>query len=384
MRKPKGLLRFLYILFFIVAAHNVGAQMTFPSTVRPYTFPSARATGLGGVHAAIADDFYTTLFFNPAGLATVKHEFSAVTSSFETIDIDLVFKVLGTDDSLSVLIPLMSKPFEADINIGGPLGLGRVGEKWGLGFFNVTRINLYWTPEDIFTITPTITEEMFAKGGYGLRVFESRRYSLDIGLAASVNYRFGFNGPSIYLNEVKYVLEDMIQWPVESQLGVGFDAGLIFTIDGALFLGAAIYDAYSPTLVTVYRSIDQAQELMMIDNKWIPIQPRASAGFAWKVKSPFLHRYISDLIFSFDFQGLLGNMQKEVRDPILDLSACFEIKLHEVLTLRASLSEMLPGAGLSFDWTFMQIDFSFFGKEQGPSIGSNSTYAISLDCLFRY
>jgi hypothetical protein len=376
---------FLQLTFFIffTIAHNAFPQVEFQRTVQPFTFPSARLDALGGVHAAIADDFYTTLFANPAGLADVEYQFYKAALSFDAIDIDLVVTMLNPDNQqISGLIPLLTKPFSADINIGTPLAIGRVGNNWGLGFFNVSRVNMAWDPAEIFLITPTVTEEVFVKGGYGFRLIDTDSHWLDIGITTHAHFRMGFIGPKLLITEVKYLLEKIGEFPFETQTGIGFDTGIRWTIGESFIIAAAVNDFFSPSHSTLYRDINGFFNLEKQDAKWIPVLPKGTIGFAWKMKSPFWHRYISDLTIAADFQGLLNNLNTPMRDPLLDISACLELRLLEVLTLRGSWSEMMPGGGFGLNFSFMQFDLSYHGKELGVSPGDVQTWALSIDFIF--
>ncbi|GMO46958.1 MAG: hypothetical protein Ta2B_28770 [Termitinemataceae bacterium] len=373
-----------FVIFLFLTSYSIFAQqIIFPNTVQPYNFTSARMDALGGVHAGIADDFYTTLFVNPAGLADVEVQKNYASLGINLNNAELIIKLARGDNMMPELLDIVSNSFTSYLNLCGPFAIGRVGNNWGIGFFTTSRINLIWRPENVFMIEPILTEELLLKGGYGFRILDSSKYKFDAGLLTKVFIRAGYNGPDVFANEVKNILDKIPEWPIETQMGLGFDAGVRLTIYDSLILGAAVYDLFSPVNVTIYRNFDRITTLTQMDNRWIPVQPTATAGLTWKVKSDFLHRFVDDLSFSADFQGVLGNTRIPMRNPLLDLSAGLEVRVLEVLSLRAKWSEMLPGGGIGVHLPLAQFDASFCGNELGTEPWQLPTYAFTIQFLWR-
>ncbi|GMO46114.1 MAG: hypothetical protein Ta2G_01150 [Termitinemataceae bacterium] len=369
-----------------ISSVSLHAQVNFPPSVLPFSFNSSRMDALGGIHAGVADDFYTTLFSNPAGLADVERQFSASTLAISLNNIDIAFLFIGegVEGLMNRIYTVIENSFTQFVNIGGPIAIGKVGNHWGIGFFNTSRISLKWSPENVFMAVPAITEEFLLKGGYGFNLVKTPHHRLDVGILGKVFLRGGFDGPDVFLNEIKHVVDNMTEWPVETQIGFGFDAGIRWTIADHLIIAASFNDFFSPVHVTLYRNKDYFLRLEEMDSKWVPVEPVGSVGFTWKIVGPFMHRYFNEINLSGDFQGLLGNMRPVMRKAILDLSVGLEIRMLEVLTLRGSLSEMLPGGGIGLDFHFMKLDLAVFGRQLGLDVGKINTYGTSIQFLFRY
>jgi len=60
------------------------------------------------------------------------------------------------------------------------------------------------------------------------------------------------------------------------------------------------------------------------------------------------------------------------------------VVLHEVFTLRAGFTEMLPSFGVGLDFSFATIDFAYFNKELGMKPGEHSVNGLSFGITFRY
>jgi hypothetical protein len=104
----------------------------------------------------------------------------------------------------------------------------------------------------------------------------------------------------------------------------------------------------------------------------------------YRIRSPLLHRYISDVIIMMDYQNFMDLFSLLPRNPILNIGIGAELVLLNVLSLRAGIADALPAVGFGLDLSFMKIDFALRGKELGLEPGMNPTYAVDLGLLFRY
>jgi hypothetical protein len=108
------------------------------------TFLSPRAAGMGGYHAALADDL-TSLFSNPAGFQSVQPvlRISQITFGLSGPLFDIagiVMDVLAGADFATLLlqpeVQALVNGLYAGVNTIGPVALGYVGGGLGVGIFN--------------------------------------------------------------------------------------------------------------------------------------------------------------------------------------------------------------------------------------------------------
>jgi hypothetical protein len=371
--------------FFFIFLHGVylPAQDELPARVRPATFPFGRDAGFGGAHVGIADSF-STLLTNPAGLAAIEKQTNIAEIVVSLIDVDLMVKLLFTDDPLPEFANLLVKRFEANLDIGGPFAFGRVGKRWGFGVFNVSRLGFIWDRNEIYSIDLSLTEELILAGGYGFRLLDGSNATLDLGLTAKGFLRVGYDSPPFFIQEVRYILEHFAEWPFQTQLGGGVDLGLRWTVADTFSFGAVYYDPFSPVWVVQYSQAEKMREQEITASGIVPITSRAALGVAYRMRSPFWHRYISDLYLCADFQGLLASFGDRQRSPLLDIGLGMEIRFHEVLSFRFGFMDMLPGGAVSLDFTFMIVYLAFYGKELGTEPAEYVTYAANINLQFRF
>lgn len=370
---------FTLLCFFPV--FQIYAQ-DLPSRIDAVGFPSARNNALGGAHVGLDGDF-SSIFTNPAALYGAEPQKNYVELAFDVIDVDLISLILFTDNPLPEFAALLVDRFEASLDLGGPVAFGMIGNNYGWGVFNVSKLGIVWDRNQIYMVSPNITEELTLAGAYGLRLYDGPNAQFDVGATAKIFLRIGYISPPIYLQQVKYILQDLIEMPFETELGLGIDIGFRWTLSESLSFAAVIYDPFSPVWVTQYSNAEKITKQEMIASGIVPVTTRASVGVSWKIASPFWHRYFSDITFSFDYLGLLTNMSEMPRSPLLDISVGCEIRMLEVFSLRGGFKDMMPGGGLGINFTFMNIDLAFYGKELGSRPKQYETWAASINISFR-
>jgi hypothetical protein len=368
-------------LLYFLPVFGVHAQ-DLPSRVDAVGFPFARNDALGGAHVGLDGDF-SSIFTNPAALVGAAVQKNHMEFAVDIIDIDLIATVIMTDNPLPEFSALLVDRFEASMDVGGPFALGMVGNGCGWGLFNVSKLGIIWDRDQIYMVSPTLTEEFTLAGAYGLRLYDGPDSRFDLGITAKVFLRVGYRSVPVYLPQVKYMLQDLLEMPFESEFGAGVDIGFRWTLAESLSFAAVIYDPFSPVWVVQYATMERIREQEMIASGVVPVTTRASAGISWKMRSPFWHRYFSDITLSFDYIGLLGNMSETPRDPLLNISAGCEIRMLEAFSIRAGFKDMLPSGGIGLNFTFMNLDISFFGKELGTIPNQYITWAVSMNISFR-
>jgi hypothetical protein len=359
----------------------------FGETIAPFVIPSARSGAMGGTHAALVDDFYA-LFTNPAAFVGVKEQFSAaeITLSmhgpvFELFD--LFGDLVGSDiDSIDITHLVGPRGFAAGFDMGGPVSVGWVGRGLGFGLFTRSLINMALSGT---MMRPSVNEDILLVGGYSFRVLNNQSHILDLGFLGKGFFR-GMVNMDVSLLEIEDLMNEPLVNQFTAYLGVGFDLGIRYTFANALSLALVCYDVYSPVLKNIYGSIgdffDRQDPIKA--RSYATVTRRLDLGMMYRIRSPFLHRYISSFAFMVDYQNFMDFFSLIPRNPILNIGIGAELVILNALSLRAGIADALPAIGFGLDLSFMKIDFAIRGKELGLDPGMRSTYGVDLGLLFRY
>ncbi|MDR1104778.1 MAG: hypothetical protein LBL44_00340 [Treponema sp.] len=358
-------------LFFMVLLVLKGAFLP-GETVAPFVMPQARFSGMGGIHAALGDDFYS-LFTNPASFVGVEDQFSV--SELTVSMYGPVFEILDLAVNKGSLKDL---DLSAGIDAGGPLALGWVGRGLGLGVFNRFTGNAAVSSG----ISLDISGEAFFVAGYSFRALEREKHVLDAGFLGKGFFRntldlkpsLVFDG-SVFDNAAFF----------KTFLGMGLDLGVKYTYGGIFTAALSCFDAFSPALVTAYASYDDFRNGNALGPSYYgSVDSRLGLGFSYRVSTPFLDRYVSKFLILADYRDFLNLFDVIPRNPILNVSLGAELVILERFSLRAGIADALPAAGFGIDLSFMKLDFSIYGRELGLDPGIDSVYAVDVGLLFRY
>jgi hypothetical protein len=348
--------------------------------------PSARAGALGGNHAAFADDFYG-IFTNPAAFVGVEEEFSAgeVTVSmygpvFELLD--LATSPIESVESINISALVGPRGFAAGVDLGGPVALGWVGRGIGLGVFSRTKIDATVTGT---RLRPRAAEEIFLLGGYSFRFLSRNDHDLDAGILGKGFFRGRLDLSASLFNAMD-ILTDPLNHQFDTQLGLGFDLGLRYTLSETFSAALVWYDAFSPALVTPYASADAFgnREAPVSPGTYAAVKPRLDLGFMYRINSPLLERYISNFVILADYRDFTDLAALVPRNPVLNIGLGAELVLLRVLSLRVGITDALPAAGFGLDLGVLRFNCAIHGKELGIDPGMQSVYALDLGLQFRY
>jgi hypothetical protein len=342
--------------------------------------PSARAAGFGGIHAAQGDDF-SSLFSNPASFVDIENQFSAAELSislygpvFELLDL-----AMNSSEAIDISPLVGPGGFAAGFDIGGPIALGWVGGGLGFGVFNRTTADARVGSS---MIRPVMAEEILLLGGYSFRVLDNRDHKLDFGFLGKGYYRGMLNLESSILN-VTEMLDDVRSRPFETHFGLGLDLGIKYGFAEKFSLALAGYDVFSPALLTRYAAFSDYGDGG--SQSYAAVTPRLALGMLYRIRNDFLDRYLSDFIVMLDYRDMLDPLISLIpRNPVLYISLGAEIKLLEVLSVRAGIADALPSLGFGLDMKLFRFDFAMRGREMGLDPGIQPVYAIDIGLLFRY
>jgi hypothetical protein len=382
MRKIRHLCALLSAFAFILIS---GAFPLNAETLSPLGMPSARASALGGNHAALGDDF-SALFTNPASFIDIEGEFSAAELTLSTYGpvLEILDLVLGGStalENLDLSNIIGSGGFAAGLELGGPLSLGWVGRGAGFGIVNRLKADAAVSG---FTLRPVFSGDILLIGGYSLRTLDKQGHTLDLGFLGKGFYRMAFNLESSIFDAADFA-DSIGSHPVRSILGLGFDLGLKYTLAKNFSAALVCLDAYSPAMVSTWNTLDDFREKKKPGGaSFASIQPRLGLGLKYRIRGVFLDKYISRFLILADYRDFLDLAAVIPRNPILHIGLGAEIVILEKLSLRLGINDALPAAGFGLDLSFMKLDVAIYGRELGLDPGFQSVYAIDIGLLFRY
>ena len=357
-----------------------------PDIIDPFVMPSARFGALGGTHTAMGDDFYS-LFINPAAFVDVKDEFSVAEITLSTYGpvlelIDVFRENSGSSDDLDISGIVGKGGIAAGFDLGGPVSLGWVGRGVGLGLF--TRANTTAAVTG-FKIKPIISSDILFVGGYAFKIYDKGSHLVNAGFLGKGFFRGALNLEAVIFDAAS-LLDDPMEKPFGSYLGLGLDLGTKYTFRENLSFALVCYDIYSPALFTPYDSFNDFKEKTGSsgDSSYVTVKRRLDTGMAYRISSDFLDRYISRLTVMADYHDILDLWSLIPRNPILNIGLGLEMTLLNALTFRMGIADALPAFGFGLDLSFMILDFAIRGRELGLDPGVQSVYAMDIGLLFRY
>jgi len=358
--------------------------------ILPFVMPSTRFIALGGNHAAMADDFYA-IFLNPAAFVDIESEFSAaeVTISFFGPMPDIIEGVLInwiTETRYNVTDVVGPAGFGAGLELGTPLSLGWINRGLALGLFS----RVYNTSRVVRTRWhPSFFGELFLTAGYAFRIIDNRSHKFDAGFLLK-GFARGVLHLQAPLRDAALLLVNIETRPIDLNLGGTLDVGLRYNVWENLTFALVCYDVYSYGISVSHRSLENFLAAPTDFTEAVPASIARRLDFSTKLRisSRVIDRYVSHISLTATYHNLLDlldtNEEEERRDTILNFGVGFEVVLHEVFTLRAGFTEMLPSFGVGLDFSFATIDFAYFTKELGMKQGEHPVNGLSFGITFRY
>ena len=380
-----------------ILALAVGAPLAAQTAQSAPTFPSARATALGGPHVAGVDDL-GVLFANPAGFRSAGPQMSVAEVNVNVAGpiFDTASVVIAADSSDPAVIlqspnvlSLLSN-FNALANIGGPIAFAFVGDGLGFGFYNASRIALTGVGA-IPNITAALSEDIMFLGGYAVRIpfGEDSIHKLDIGasLKAFVSGSVQVERSVLDLANDFDIDEDIIlNEPFTLDVGVGVDLGIHYQIGDVLSIGLVGRDLYTPISSSSYATTQDFLDSVAATATSSPVAPiNVAAGVQWSPPMG-VQQAFSDLNVLLTYDDIFDFWLNptEATNPILHVGLGVEIVMLKVLSLRAGFNHGLFAAGLGLDLSVFQLNLSMFGTEQSAQPGLAPLYNVLLGIGFSF
>ncbi|MDR0539458.1 MAG: hypothetical protein LBG74_02990 [Spirochaetaceae bacterium] len=387
MRCKTAVFLLLPMLFAVAQAaipvKAAAQEIKFTEMAQPFEMPSSRAYGGGGYHAAFADDL-SALFANPAALSSIPGQISIAELTLSACGLSMVemFADYFFQTGDKTYLTELQQSQKNAIDLGGPLGLALAYKGFGFGAYNVVRSNITWTDETIRRPRPEFSTEFIILAGYGLTMFDTGTARGEIGLSLKFLYRT-IQASLASLQGVQYFIETLNDHMMETQIGFGADAGMRFEF-GTFSVGLVIHDPYSPIFADHYKNKKSYENGTVLESATLTVQPRLAMGIAWCPPPPFWRHINTDFTLTRDYRDILSVLDATARDPLLELSAGFEVTLKKTFSFRAGFFEMLPAAGLGINFGLFKLDASIFMLESGLVVWEAPSLAFSISFLWRY
>ncbi|MFH1824944.1 MAG: hypothetical protein ABH873_06960 [Candidatus Firestonebacteria bacterium] len=337
---------------------------------------NVKVLGMGGVSLGISGD-ENPIFYNASGLAKVKKPvLIAPYISFETDTktFDLLSYVLSHQNELSngfsgITNQTVDKLTNADVKLGMHLGFGCVQRNFGLGFFVPLNVfaqgssGIFIPRADVYA-----TGDMLLISSFGYP-FSTSIGEIDAGLSLKLIYR-------TKVDEKRTVLEwsALSTNPIkfQSYWGVGFDVSGMYELSKDLRLSLVIQDIFT-----------------RIGSSTLPLNVKLGLAYFSDIK---LENLFKDIRFYFDIVDLFNPDDAKYLSSFGNTTAIFlkkthigiESKLIDFVNLRIGLNQGYPTFGIGLKIEMFNIEYAFYGKEEGVFPGDIPSWNHILTFVFRY
>jgi hypothetical protein len=375
----------LAILFF--SAFTVFGQTQDSDAVTfsiPFNF--SRSNGMGGTHAALADDF-ETIFVNPAGFTTAEDQFSVAAFDATIHDIDTTLRLIDTNFSdPAIYINRIKNHYESGFNSNGPLMIGSIKGNSGWGILNRQYLKIWWDRNNIFVINANIVEEiaLYLGRSFPIPNFE-KTITLTPGFTIKPNCRIVFAPREIFIFDFRHVLRNLQEQPLEIQTGINVNAGLLLSFFDMVYFSVVSNDLLTLFYANRYAAYtDYAKGISPSTIITAGFKPSYDFSACFRTKNVFPGEIVSDIVFTIDYHLSSDPIENENRDSLLNIGAGVELQLLRAFWIRAGWQQMLPGAGFGVDLGWMKIDAAVFGETFGSQLSDFQGASFSLGLSFRF
>jgi len=346
--------------------------------------PSARAAAMGGLHAALADDA-TTLFSNPAGLRSVDRQITVsncTLSFYESAGNFLGESLAGVGGSSAVR--------QGYFNLWGPLAFSYVRKGRGFGIFSSSNIFMQtWGP--IPAAREMLEVNLVLIAGWAFRIPLPARWqsTLDVGFSL-VGFASARGSTNTDFRQVLQSSASAMELlgnstSASSALGAGIEFGLLYSFREWLAFGIA---GRNLSLEQI-RSFGSIQDLIgggSSTSRYIGLPLDLSAGILFRPPLGRLGWFLSDLVIAADYHNMFdfAIYPDGATNPLLHIGAGLELKLLEIVSLRAGYYQCLPSVGIGLDLSLFALDFAYFGRELSKDPGGYPVDSYSIGVDFKY
>jgi hypothetical protein len=345
---------------------------------------SVRASAIGGLHAALADDS-DTLFSNTAGLSSVRPQwtFGEVALSFYDSAAAIAAEAIaGTSGSAA--------DRRGTFSLWGPLAFSYVGKGWGFGLFSSMNVFIHAygaIPGAREMLEPNLV--LIGAKAFRLPLPARSQSTLDLGFSL-----VGFaSARGVTETDIREVLQSKVSfWELMASItnfrravGAGVEFGLLYSFQDWLSVGltgrnlAFVQIRDFNTLLDYFNGVPSSP--------WYNFLPLdITAGVLFRPPLGWFGRYLSDLKLMVDYHSIFDWLfyPPGATNPLLHIGLGIELKLLQIVSLRAGYYQCLPSAGLGLDFTLFAINFAYFGREMSSEPGGAPVYCYSMGLEFKY
>ncbi len=372
----------------------------FAATIdeEPFVPLSPIVMGEGGSFIANAQG-YNAFFYNPAGFSRGSGAFTLASSaSWIYARPDLLISqvaqaIAGTQTQTSLLNFINSQVTTGGIGVGSSLGIGYVGEGFGLGSVLIIDSMLYGPT--LLGVTGDLTATLGFIGGLSL--------PLDLGgvkihVGADIRPMIRIHAPITNSTAVSILTDLTTGGNVLSALntstayygsGIGLDLGAIADLGWFQFgisirdLGGTQFNYSSNTFGTVTGTLGSQGSFPsgtpVSDTYVIPMDLGVGVAF-----HPDLGRtnLFFDPTISFDMRNVIGAIDGSANIWTL-LHAGTEIRLMNTFTFRAGLNQGYLTVGGGVKLLFLDMNLAIFTEELGAHLGDRPAAGMTANLDFR-
>ena len=346
---------------------------------------STRAAALGGLHCALADD-ESTLFSNPAGFRSVEPLFMLTQASLSLYE--SAAEIAG--EMFSGASPSITGVRSGTADLLGPISLSYIGKGWGFGLFGTS--NLRFTSQElpVPSVSQVIEETLLLVGGRSFRIplGAGSPSTLDLGLSL-VLFAAGRTRSFTDIREVFQGSTDLLSMLSNSDFyqsaqGAGIEFGLRYAYKDWFAVGVAGRNL-SVEQIRVFGSFQDYLAGSPSSPSYNVLPLDLSAGIMLRPPLSRLNRMISDVLFLADYHNIFDfvTYPAGATNPWLHIGLGLEMKLLEIISLRAGFYQLLPSFGFGLDLSFLTLDLAYYGRELSQEPGDYSVYCFAIGVDFR-
>ena len=384
-------LALIAVLTLVSSAVLPAGSFVFPGV----EFSSARLDAMGGVHVALADDI-STLFSNPAGFRQAGPQLAVYELTLHLSGpvfsiADLMLRVANGESPTTLLsdpkVSSLLTSLHASAGLNGPLSFGYVGNGLGFGFFNSSDVT-FETEGTLPTVTTTVNENLMFVGGYafGIPLPPSLDSTLDLGVSLKVSAQ----GSVVSDQAISTLLSSpnlsiLSNAPFDLYVGLGVDAGVLYTWNKTLSVGIVGRNLYAPVMKNSYTRLTSfGGSAPSVSYGYTPLD--LSAGILFSPRLGLLERYITNLKLMLDYSDILDFVThaSTATNPVLHVGLGAEVVVLQILALRAGFNEGYFSAGLGLNLTYFSLNLTMFGSELSTEPGLHPVYNLLVGLVFKY
>ncbi len=345
---------------------------------------SARAAAMGGLHTALADDA-DTLFSNPAGLRSVDRQLTISQSILSFYDSALAIAgetFSGSGGSSEYRYGIYS--------LWGPLGFSYLNKGRGFGIFSSSNLTVRtWGPIPAANETLEQNLVLIAARAFRIPLPERSRSTLDVGLSF-VGFMTARGGSD---TDIRQVIQSSASFKdllansnsADSAMGLGVEFGLRYSLKDWFAFGIAGRNLAFEQIRT-YGSLQDVLSGGTSTARYNFLPLYLSAGVLFRPPMGRLEWFLNDLVFAADYHNIFDFLTYPdgATNPLLHIALGLELKLLDIVSLRAGYYQALPSVGFGLDLSLFKLDLAYFGREVSQEPGTNPIECFTAGVKFSY